>query len=212
MINYSKNHRIIEALIFGSTEPISEEDMLEKISNEINLNDLLNDLKNYYKERGINLVKTGMTWSFRTAPDLYENLIILKKQKRKISKAGMEVLSIVAYHQPITRAEIENIRGVQMGKGTIDILVEVGWIKPKGRRNTPGRPVMWVTTEKFLEHFSLEHIDSLPGLEELKASGFLDKRAAISTISDLSKIENENIEIDNDEEESLEDFITPESS
>ena len=212
MINYSKNHRIIEALIFGSTEPISEKDMLEKISSEINLNDLLNDLKDFYKERGINLVKTGMTWSFRTAPDLYENLIILKKQKRKISKAGMEVLSIVAYHQPITRAEIENIRGVQMGKGTIDILVEIGWIKPKGRRNTPGRPVMWVTTEKFLEHFSIEHIDNLPGLEELKASGFLDKRAAISTISDLSKIENENIEIDNDEEESLEDFITPESS
>ena len=212
MINYSKNHRIIEALIFGSTEPISEKDMLEKISSETNLNDLLNDLKDLYKERGINLVKTGMTWSFRTAPDLYENLIILKKQKRKISKAGMEVLSIVAYHQPITRAEIENIRGVQMGKGTIDILVEIGWIKPKGRRNTPGRPVMWVTTEKFLEHFSLEHIDSLPGLEELKASGFLDKRAAISTISDLSKIENENIEIDNDEDESLEDFITPESS
>ena len=208
-MNYTKNHKIIEALIFGSTEPISEDDMIEKISGEINLTNLLNELVYFYKDRGVNLVKTGKTWSFRTSPDLYENLIILKKQKRKISKAGTEVLSIIAYHQPITRAEIENIRGVQMGRGTIDILVEIGWIKPKGRRNTPGRPVLWVTTENFLEHFSLEHIDNLPGLEELKASGFLDKRTAISTISDLSKIDDEVLEPDNEEDESLEDFISP---
>jgi len=210
-MNYTKNHKIIEALIFGSTEPISEDDMIEKISGEINLTNLLNELVYFYKDRGVNLVKTGKTWSFRTSPDLYEKLIILKKQKRKISKAGTEVLSIIAYHQPITRAEIENIRGVQMGRGTIDILVEIGWIKPKGRRNTPGRPVLWVTTENFLEHFSLEHIDNLPGLEELKASGFLDKRTAISTISDLSKIDDEVLEPENEEDESLEDFISPEN-
>ena len=123
MIN-SKDHRLIEALIFGSTEPVSEKDILEKISDKSLLNKILNDLQNFYKERGVNLIKTGNMWSFRTSDDLSNELTIFKTQKRKLSKAAIEVLSIIAYHQPITRAEIENIRGVQKGRGTIDILIE----------------------------------------------------------------------------------------
>tara|TARA_B100000579_G_C22816144_1_gene847938 strand:+ start:583 stop:1224 length:642 start_codon:yes stop_codon:yes gene_type:complete len=208
MIN-SKDHRLIEALIFGSTEPVSEKDILEKISDKSLLNKILNDLQNFYKERGVNLIKTGNMWSFRTSDDLSNELTIFKTQKRKLSKAAIEVLSIIAYHQPITRAEIENIRGVQMGRGTIDILIEIGWIKPKGRKNTPGRPLLWATTEQFLEHFSLEDIKHLPGIDELKESGFLDKRSAISTITDIvEKNDDPNDEtLINENDNNLDDFI-----
>lgn len=207
-MRYTKNHKIIEALIFGSTEPISEKDIVEKIKNNTDLKKILNDLKSFYSDRGVNLVKTGDHWSFRTAKNLYNELTILKKQKRKISRAAIEVLSIIAYHQPITRAEIENIRGVQMGKGSIDILVAIGWIKPKGRRISPGRPVTWGTTSNFLDHFSLESINHLPRLDELKASGFLDKRSAISKITDIVDNNFENNELsDNEDDNSLEDFI-----
>ena len=183
--------------------------MLEKVSKNVKLKIILDDLKKYYIDRGINLIKTGNRWSFRTAEDLYDKLIILKKQKRKISRAATEVLSIIAYHQPITRAEVENIRGVQMGRGSIDILVDIGWIKPKGRRNSPGRPVTWGTTDQFLDHFSLDDINHLPRLDELKASGFLDKRSAISKITDLAdhnSLENNEL-LNNGEENSIEDFI-----
>ena len=208
-MKYTKHHRIIEALIFGSSESVSEKDMLEKIPKNYNLNELLLELKDFYKNRGINLIKTGNRWSFRTAEDLYDKLTILKKQKRKISRAATEVLSIIAYHQPITRAEIENIRGVQMGRGSIDMLIEIGWIKPKGRRNSPGRPVTWGITDQFLDHFSLENISHLPRLDELKASGFLDKRSAISKITEIvenDQIDNNNLS-NNDSENSLDDFI-----
>ena len=208
MIN-SKDHRLIEALIFGSTEPVSEKDILEKISDKSLLNKILNDLQNFYIERGVNLIKTGNMWSFRTSDDLSNELTIFKTQKRKLSKAAIEVLSIIAYHQPITRAEIENIRGVQMGRGTIDILIEIGWIKPKGRKNTPGRPLLWATTDQFLEHFSLEDIKHLPGIDELKESGFLDKRSAISTITDIvEKNDDPNDEtLINENDNNLDDFI-----
>jgi len=208
-MKYSKDHKIIEALIFGSTDPVNENDMIEKISKNVKLKTILDDLKNFYINRGVNLVKTGNRWSFRTSEDLYDKLIILKKQKRKISRAATEVLSIIAYHQPITRAEIENIRGVQMGRGSIDMLIEIGWIKPKGRRNSPGRPITWGTTDQFLDHFSLDDISHLPRLDELKASGFLDKRSAISKITDLAEnnsLENDEL-LNNGEDNSIDDFI-----
>tara|TARA_B100001123_G_C14877627_1_gene854637 strand:- start:115 stop:750 length:636 start_codon:yes stop_codon:yes gene_type:complete len=208
-MNHSKDHKIIEALIFGSNEPITEDDMCDKISDKSKLSKILNDIQQFYKDQGVNLIKTGDRWSFRTSAELYDKLIILKKQKRKMSKASMEVLSIIAYNQPITRAEIENIRGVQTGRGSIDILLELSWIKPKGRRNTPGRPVTWVTTEKFLDHFSLENINSLPNIEELKANGFLDKRPAISTITDLADSNNFEPLDKEDEDDNLDDFINP---
>ena len=205
----SKDHKILEALLFASNEPVDEKTMIEKIKDKSNIDQLLIDLKNFYNDRGINLIKTGNNWSFRTSQDLKNDLIIFKEQKRKISRAAIEVLSIIAYHQPITRAEIENIRGVQMGRGSIDILMEIGWIKPKGRKKSPGRPVTWVTTENFLDNFSLENISDLPGIDELKASGFLNKRTAISTISEFTndKIDNDE-DVINQDEDNLEDFIS----
>ena len=208
-MNDLKDIKILEAILFASGEPISEHDLKEKITNKKNISSLLKEIQIFFSNRGVHLVKTGDKWSFRTSPELSNELIFFKKQKRKLSKAAMETLSIIAYHQPITRPEIEEIRGVQMGRGSIDNLMEIGWIKPKGRRNAPGRPTTWSTTNIFLEHFGLENIDSLPNKEELKASGFLEKRSAISTITDLAgNFENSKLFKDeSNEEDDLDDFI-----
>ena len=136
-----------------------------------------------YKSRGVNLVKAGKNWAFRTAPDIRAQLVVEKEMNRKLSRAAVETLAIVAYHQPITRAEIEEIRGVSVSRGTLDVLLEAAWIRPRGRRRTPGRPVTWGTTESFLDHFGLEELDDLPGLDDLKASGLIDKRPAIQTLT-----------------------------
>tara|TARA_Y100000590_G_C15344842_1_gene872853 strand:- start:58 stop:702 length:645 start_codon:yes stop_codon:yes gene_type:complete len=207
MIN-SKDIKILEAILFASGEPISEEDLKDKIIHKNNLADNLENLKEFYKNRGINLIKTGNKWSLRTSPDVKDELIILKKQKRKLSRAALETLAIIAYQQPITRSEIENIRGVQMGRGSIDHLLEIGWIKISGRKNVPGKPALWSTTQLFLEHFAINDLADLPDKDELKASGFLDKRSAIATITDLAG-KDDDINEDNfpEEIESLEDFI-----
>ena len=207
-MNTLRDIKIIEAILFASGDPISESDLIEKIINKDEFKNYIEEIKKYYSERGINLIKTGTKWSFRTSPDLIEDLTIFKEQKRKISRAALETLSIVAYHQPITRSEIENIRGVQMGRGSIDHLMEIGWIKPGVRKNIPGKPTLWSTTDLFLEHFGLENISNLPNKDELKASGFLDKRAAISTISDLANNDQLDKQVDEDDEETLDDFIS----
>ena len=200
--------KIIEAILFASKEPVSELDLKEKIANKKKFNDYINELKKYYELRGFNLIKTGSKWSFRTSKDLSQDLTIFKKQKRKISRAALETLAIIAYQQPITRSEIENIRGVQMGRGSIDYLTELGWIKPGGRKNIPGKPTLWLTTDMFLEHFGLEYLSHLPNKKELEAIGFLDKRSAIATITDIANKDNlESIELDDSEEENLDDFI-----
>ena len=207
-MNDNRDLKILEAILFTSPEPILEKDLQNKIINKDKIHSLLLELKNFYSNRGINLIKTGNTWSFRTSSEVSNELIILKKQKRKLSRAALETLSIIAYNQPITRAEIENIRGVQMGRGSIDNLMEINWIKPKGRRNSPGRPTTWATTDIFLEHFGLDNIDSLPNKQELKASGFLEKKSAITAISDHStELEISQLS-QNEEEEKLEDFIS----
>ena len=209
-MNTERDIKIIEAILFASNEPVSEDDLREKITNKSNFDEYLTNIQKFYQTRGINLIKTGSKWSFRTSSDLIDDLTIFKQQKRKISRAALETLAIIAYHQPITRSEIENIRGVQMGRGSIDHLLEIGWIKPGARKNIPGKPTLWSTTDMFLEHFGLESFSSLPNKDELKASGFLDKRAAIATITDLAIEEKENAElqeIDHIEEENLEDFI-----
>ena len=200
--------KILEAILFASNEPVLEDDLKEKISDKDNLIDHLNELKDMYSDRGINLLKTGSKWSFRTSKDLTDELTIFKKQRRRLSRAALETLAIVAYHQPVTRSEIENIRGVQMGRGSIDHLLEIGWIKPKGRKNIPGKPTLWGTTDSFLEHYGLENLDNLPNKNELKASGFLEKRSAIATITDLADNQDtdDNKNIDK-EDEKLEDFI-----
>ena len=201
--------KIIEAILFASNEPVLEDDLKDKVVNKKNFESYLIEIKSFYKNRGINLNKTGSKWSFRTSEDLIDDLTIFKQQKRRISRAALETLAIIAYQQPITRSEIENIRGVQMGRGSIDHLMEIGWIKPGARKNIPGKPTLWSTTDLFLEHFGLENISSLPNKDELKASGFLDKRSAITTITDMSN--NESVFPDNTEqqdEENLDDFIS----
>ncbi len=205
MVN--KDIKLLEAILFASGEPVLENDLKEKIKDKKNLSNFLNELKDFYKDRRINLLKTGNKWSFRTSDDLSNDLTIFKVQKRKISRAALETLSIIAYQQPITRSEIENIRGVQMGRGSIDHLMEIGWIKPSGRKNIPGKPTMWSTTELFIEHFGLNDLSDLPNKEELKASGFLDKRAAIATISDLAKNDDNNLDNLDSEDNNIDDFI-----
>ena len=205
-----KNLKILEAVLFASGEPIEEKYLGEKIDDSVNVNKYLNELKQFYEQRGVNLINTGNKWSFRTATELSSDLTIFKTQKRKLSRAALETLSIIAYQQPITRSEIENIRGVQMGRGSIDHLIEIGWIKPSGRKNIPGKPTLWATTELFIEHFGLKNISDLPNKDELKASGFLDKRSAIATISDLAK-NNDNIDqfdnSDTEDDTNMDDFI-----
>ena len=207
-MNLNKDLKIIEAILFASGEPVLEDDLKQKISFKNNLIQYLENIQDSYKNSGINLIKTGNKWSFRTSDDIKNELTIFKKQKRKLSRAALETLAIIAYQQPITRSEIENIRGVQMGRGSIDHLMEIGWIKPSGRKNIPGKPVLWITTDMFLEHFGINNLADLPNKNELKASGFLEKRSAIAKITDMVSGEND-AENDQKEEEieSLEDFI-----
>ena len=204
----NRDTKILEAILFASGSPILEDDLIDKMINRKDFKQEIDKLKEFYKDRGINLIKTGRKWSFITSESIKDELTIFKTQKRKLSRAAIETLSIIAYQQPITRSEIENIRGVQMGRGSIDHLMEIGWIKPSGRKNIPGKPALWVTTDLFIEHFGIENMSDLPNKDELKASGFLDKRSAISTITDIASrdelIEQPEIE----EEETLDDFIS----
>ena len=171
--------RLLEALLFAATSPMTADELRERMPDNADIGGLLGDLKEMYANRGVHLVEAGGRFSFQTAPDLSGYLRVYVTRTRKLSRAAVETMAIVAYHQPITRAEIEEIRGVALSKGTLDQLFEAGWIHPKGRRETPGRPVTWATTDKFLTDFGLDSLDALPGLEELKAAGLLDKRPAI---------------------------------
>lgn len=180
--------RMLEAILFASSKPISPQAMLERLPEEADLNVLLPQLQEHYSGRGIELVEVGGQWAMRTVKDVGAALVVEKEVSRKMSKAALETLAIVAYHQPITRAEVENIRGVATNKGTLDILMEMGWVKPGRRRETPGRPLTWMTTNNFLDHFQLESLSDLPGLDDLKASGLLDKRAAIDTLPDTGDL------------------------
>jgi segregation and condensation protein B len=175
--------RLLEALLFASENPIPEKVIADRLPEGVDIQTLLRKLTAMYKNRGVNLVKAGNNWAFRTAPDIRSQLAVEKEMTRKLSRAAVETLAIVAYHQPITRAEIEEIRGVSVSRGTLDVLLEASWIRPRGRRRTPGRPVTWGTTESFLDHFGLEGLDDLPGLDDLKASGLIDKRPAIQTLT-----------------------------
>ena len=182
MDNKSDQIRLLEAILFASSEPMGASQLSERFPDSAKITDLLEELKSHYKDRGVNLINIEGKWAFRTSADLAEYMDIEKHLHKKLSRAAMETLSIIAYHQPITRAEIENIRGVGTHKGTLDALIEVGWVKPGRRRETLGRPLTWVTTTGFLDHFSLESLMDLPGMDEMKASGLLDRRPAIETI------------------------------
>lgn len=180
--------KVLEAVLFASTEPLSTKVIRERLPEDADLNVLLQDLQAQYQGRGISLVEVDGHWAFRTSSEIAEILTIEKDVNKKMSRAMLETMAIIAYHQPLTRAEIENIRGVATHRGTLDTLMEMEWVKPGRRRETPGRPLTWVTTTKFLDHFQLEQINDLPGLEDLKASGLLDKRPAIDTIPDTGDL------------------------
>jgi len=171
-----RNLRVLEALLFASSEPVGVEDVRPYLSDNADVDALFEELQRRYTTHGVNLVKRGSNWVFRTAEDLGFLLRREENQTKPMTRATLETLSIIAYHQPTTRAEIEEVRGVATGKGTIDILMEAGWIRMRGRRRTPGRPVTYGTTDAFLDHFGLESLGDLPGLEELKGAGLLSSR------------------------------------
>ena len=183
--------RLIEALIFASAEPVSEKALASHFGEGIDVVALLKRLQGDYAGRGVNLVERDGSWAFRTAADLADRMRIERTQLRKLSRAAIETMAVIAYHQPVSRAEIETIRGVATARGTLDVLIEAGWIKPGRRRDTPGRPGTWVTTEGFLDHFSLESLRDLPGVDELKATGLLDKRPAIQTLTQSDEPDEE---------------------
>ncbi|NIA67539.1 SMC-Scp complex subunit ScpB [Pelagibius litoralis] len=201
------NLRLIEALLFASAEPLAPAQLARFLPEDTALEPILTDLENLYANRGVNLVKRGERWAFRTASDLAPRMELENKVVRKLSRVALETLAVIAYHQPITRGEIEEIRGVALSKGTLDALLEIGWIRPKGRRKTPGRPVTWGTNEAFLDHFGLESLDALPGVEELKAAGLLDSRPAVTALGDrgllpgVGEVAQEEIDEDESEED-----------
>lgn len=168
--------RLLEALLFASAEPLDEKTLAHRLPAGVDVQDALKRLQAEYATRGVNLVRVAGKWTFRTASDLAWLMTHEAVQPRKLSRAGIETLAVIAYHQPVTRMEIEEVRGVMMSRGTIDVLLETGWIRPRGRRKAPGRPITYGTTETFLSHFGLESLNDLPGLDELKGSGLLDAR------------------------------------
>jgi len=174
MSDQTKELRMLEAMLFAATEPLDEATLAGHLPEGMDLAALLGELQAAYAERGINVVRVAKRWAMRTAVDLAPLLQRDVEVGRRLSRAGVETLSIIAYHQPVTRAEIEEMRGVSTSRGTLDILLEAVWIKPRGRRQTPGRPVTWVTTDGFLDHFGLESLDDLPGVSDLRAAGLLD--------------------------------------
>jgi segregation and condensation protein B len=172
----SEELRLLEAMLFASAEPLDEQWLASRLPQGDDVHSALMRLQQEYSSFGVNLVRINGKWTFRTASDL--NWLLSKEtvETRKLSRAAIETLAIIAYHQPVTRAEIEEIRGVTTSKGSVDVLLETGWIRPRGRRKSPGRPVTYGTTEAFLSHFGLDAVGDLPGVEELKGSGLLDGR------------------------------------
>ena len=174
--------RLVEAVLFAAAEPRSEADLRAYLPDGAGLPEILAELTRQYDGRGINLIQVAEGWVFRTAPDLAGHFRLEKTETRRLSRAAIETLAVIAYHQPVTRAEIEAIRGVALNKGTLDVLLEAGWVRPGRRRQTPGRPLTWLTTTGFLDHFSLPSLDDLPGLADLKAAGLLDTRPAMAVM------------------------------
>ncbi len=173
METLSRSLRLIEALLFAAAEPLDEDTLARHLPEEEDLATVMTELAALYQGRGVELVRVAGRWAFRTAPDMPPLLVEEREQTRQLSRAAVETLAIIAYHQPVTRAEIEEIRGVSLSRGTLDILLEAGWVRPRGRRRTPGRPLTYGTTDEFLIHFGLDSLQDLPGIEELKAAGLM---------------------------------------
>jgi len=187
----SEIEREIEAIIFAAAEPLSIETIESKISKKVDVLRVLENLKNYYSNRGINLVCISKKWSFRTSTNLSSLMSQQKTLEKKLSKAAIETLSIIAYHQPVTRAEIEEIRGVAFGTNTLEILMELNWVRPQGRKDTPGKPIQYGSTDDFLSHFNLQKLSDLPTVDELGTAGLIDTSSVDASIFGTGKFYKE---------------------
>src|SRR5437588_9347905 len=184
--------RLLEALLFAAPAPLSEAELAERTGLEADVTGLLQELFANYAERGVHVVLLAGGWTFRTAPDLAPFLVSERPVARKLSRAAVETLAIIANHQPVTRAEVEAIRGVALARGTLDKLMEAGWVRPRGRRDSPGRPLTWATTPAFLAHFGLDSLNELPGVDELRAAGLLDIGPAV--LGEAAEIVEQDVE------------------
>ena len=183
----SKIEREIEAIIFAAEEPIDIETIVNRLGSSSGVNKALDNLQTDYSSRGINLINKSNKWSFRTSSDLSNLMSLQKSKQRKLSKATIETLSIIVYHQPVTRSEIESIRGVAFASNTLEILLELDWVRPAGRKNVPGKPIQYATTQKFLDHFNIEKLSDLPSVEELSSAGLIDDASIDSSIFGTTK-------------------------
>ena len=183
----AKLERQVEAILFAAEEPLDIESIQEKLNTKANILKILDSLEKQYKNRGVNLVCIAKKWSFRTASNLSKFMNLQTFTKKKLSKAAIETLAIIVYHQPVTRSEIEEIRGVAFASGTLEILLELNWVRPAGRKDVPGKPIQYVTTDDFLSHFNLQKLSDLPNIEELTSAGLIDNTNVDSTIFGTGK-------------------------
>ena len=192
--NVSELERKVDAILFSAEEPLDIESIEDKLKTKTDIKKILNSLEIQYKNRGINLVCIGGKWSFRTAFNLSKFMNFQTYAKKKLSKAAIETLAIIVYHQPVTRSEIEEIRGVAFATGTLEILLELNWVRPSGRKDVPGKPIQYVTTDDFLSHFNLQKLSDLPNIEELTASGLIDNTNIDTSIFGTGKFYKEQME------------------
>ena len=192
--NASELERRVEAILFSAEEPLDIKSIEEKLKTRADIKKILNSLETQYKNRGINLICIANKWSFRTASNLSKFMNLQINTKKKLSKAAIETLSIIVYHQPVTRSEIEEIRGVAFASGTLEILLELNWVRPSGRKNVPGKPIQYVTTDDFLSHFNLQKLSDLPNIEELTSAGLIDNANIDTSIFGTGKFYKEQIE------------------
>tara|TARA_Y100000758_G_scaffold276597_1_gene221506 strand:+ start:19 stop:708 length:690 start_codon:yes stop_codon:yes gene_type:complete len=183
----AKLERQVEAILFAAEEPLDIESIQEKLNTKANILKILESLEKQYKNRGVNLVYIAKKWSFRTASNLSKFMNLQTFTKKKLSKAAIETLAIIVYHQPVTRSEIEEIRGVAFASGTLEILLELNWVRPAGRKDVPGKPIQYVTTDDFLSHFNLQKLSDLPNIEELTSAGLIDNTNVDTTIFGTGK-------------------------
>ena len=191
--NISKLERQVEAMLFAAEEPLDKESIREKLKTSANIDKILESLEKQYTNRGINLVCISKKWSFRTAQNLSKFINVQTFTKKKLSKATIETLAIIVYHQPVTRSEIEEIRGVTFATGTLEILLELNWVRPSGRKNVPGKPIQYITTDDFLSHFNLHKLSDLPNIEELTSAGLIDNANVDTSIFGTGKFYKEQL-------------------
>ena len=184
----------VEAILFAAEEPLDVESIQEKLKARANISKVLDSLEKQYKNRGINLVCIAKKWSFRTASNLSKFINLRTLTKKKLSKAAIETLAIIVYHQPVTRSEIEEIRGVSFATGTLEILLELNWVRPSGRKNVPGKPIQYITTDDFLSHFNLQKLSDLPNIEELTSAGLIDNANVDTSIFGTGKFYKEKMD------------------